>query len=178
MAADPKDARKGSSGVMIGVSVLLALAAGGAVYYFYGEAAKARERLIRSKEEYRTMVDRKHPVEEFLRQKKGRATAPVENTEDLMTFLDKKARESQIPSGIFNPSKNSDSTLTNWKEVSYTIMLQSPAKDSFLKKSALVDFLRKVETERRTTKVKSLQLSYSGYDFKSASITISQFQPK
>lgn len=177
MAADPKEVQKGGSGVMIGISILLVLAASGAVYYFHGEAAKARERLIRSKGDYKIMVDRRRLVEEYLRQKKGRATAPVENTEDLMTFLDKKARESQIPAGIFNPSKNADATLTNWKEISYSITLQSP-KDSLIKKIALVDFLRKVETERHTTKIKNLQLSYNGDDFKTASITISQFQPK
>ena len=41
-----------------------------------------------------------------------------------------------------------------------------------------IDFLRKVEAERKNTKVKTLQLVYAGDDFKTATITISQFTPK
>ena len=94
-----------------------------------------------------------------------------------MTFLDKKARESQIPSGSFNVTKNADMNLTTWKESSYTVLFQG-GKDTPVKKLPIVEFLRRVEAERRSVKVKSLQLAMSGDDFKSASITFSQFLPK
>src|SRR5262245_34528810 len=96
MAKETKGKEAGSTTV-IALSALLALAAAGGVYYCYDEAVKAEALLERSKEEYRKMAGWKKPVEEFLRKNKGK-TAP-ESTEDMMVFLDRKAREAQISSG-------------------------------------------------------------------------------
>jgi hypothetical protein len=175
MAKDAKEKESGST-VVIALSALMALGAAGVVYYCCDEAGRAAEHLTRAKDEYKKMAQWKRPVEEYLRSNKGRSAAPVDES-DLMTFLDKKARESQIPPGIFNLAKNADTTLAAWKESSYTVTLQS-SKETAVKKVPVVDFLRKVEAERRLTKVKSLQLSMNGDEFKSATFTFSQFQPK
>jgi len=168
----------GSSTVVIAISALLALGAAGVVYYFHDAAAKAEETLETAKGEYRKMADRmKKPVEEYLRSRKNRPDTK-ESSEDMMTFLDRKARESQIPPGIFNIAKNANAAIGAWNETSYTVTLQSGAKESPVKKIPVVDFLRRVETERRSAKTKSLQLAYAGDDFKSVVITFSQFQPK
>lgn len=176
MAKGPKE-KDGGSATAIVLSVLLALGAGGLVYYFHDEAEKAEGILTRSKDEYRKMAEEKRPVEEYLRQKRRSGPVEKESTEDLMTFLDKKARESQIPPTIFNISKTAGAPLANLVETSYTVTLQS-TKETGLRRAAVVDFLRKVELERRSTKVKALQLSFGGDDLKSATITFSQFMPK
>jgi len=170
-------AKEGSSTIVIAFSAILALGAAGVVYYFYEEARKSEDALARAKGEYKKMAEWKRPVEEYLRQQKGRPATQVESSEDLMTFLDKKSRESQIPPGMFSPSKNAGAPLAAWTETSYTVSLQS-TKETPIKKAPVVDFLRKVETERRTAKVKSLQLAFNGDDLKSATLTISQFTPK
>jgi hypothetical protein len=172
-----KEREKGNSTMVIAISAFLALGAAGGVYYCYDEARKSEDLLTRSKDEYRKMAQYKRPVEEYVRSNKGRPAAPVEITEDLVTFLDRKSRESQIPPGIFNIAKNADSTLANWKEGSYTVTLQG-SKEAPVKKMPVVDFLRRVEAERRSTKVKSLQLAFSGDEFRSVTLTLSQFLPK
>jgi hypothetical protein len=172
-----KERGQSNSTMVIAISALLALGAAGGVYFCYDEARKSEDLLTRSKDEYRKMAQYKRPVEEFVRSNKGRPVAAAETTEDLVTFLDRKSRESQIPPGIFNIAKNADSTLANWKEGSYTVTLQG-SKEAPVKKTPVVDFLRKVEAERRSTKLKSLQLAFSGDDFRSVTLTFSQFLPK
>lgn len=175
MAKDAKGTEGGST-IVIALSALLALGAAGGAYYCWDESERAAEKLVRAKDEYKKMAQWKRPIEDYLRINKGRTpVAPDES--DLMTFLDKKARESQIPPGIFNLAKNSPTMLTSWKEESYTVTLQS-SKETAVRKVPIVDFLRKVEAERRSTKVKALQLAMNGDEFKSATITFSQFQPK
>lgn len=175
--SDP-DRKEGSSTAVVVISILLALGAAGVVYYFQDASAKAEEALASAKDNYRRMADRmKKPVEEYLRGKKNRPAAAANNG-DMMSFLDRKAREAQIPPGLFNLAKNSNATIGNWIETSYTVTLQSPGKDNPVKRIPVVDFLKRVEQEDRSTKTKSLQLNYAGDDLRSAVITLSQFQPK
>jgi hypothetical protein len=173
MAKEAKE-KESSSTVVIALSALLALGAAGGVYYCYDEAAKAEAMLERSKDEYRKMGGWKKSVEEFIRKNKGKAAVP-ESNEDMMVFLDRKARESQIASGTITFSKTPPQSIGPWTETVYTATLSSKEP---VKKNPIVDFLRKVESERRSTKVRSLRLDYSGDDFKSAIITLSQFTPK
>jgi hypothetical protein len=175
MAKETKD-KNGGGGSMtvIALSALLALGAAGGVYYCYGEAEKAESDLNRAKGEYKKMAEWKKPVEDFLRKNKGKPAA-AETNEDMMVFLDRKARESQIATGSITFSKTPPINLSAWTETVYTATLTG--KDP-VKKNPIVDFLRKVESERRTTKVKTLQLQFSGDDFKNATITFSQFAPK
>ena len=176
MAAETKG-KESSSTMVIALSALLALGAAGGVYYFYDEAQKSESRLNRSKEEYKKMAERKKPVEEFLRQSKGRKATTVNSNEDMLVFLDKKSRESQIPAGAIPFTKNPSNNLTAWTETTYTGTFQG-GKDAGFKRLLVVDFLRRVETERRSTKVKALQLVFSGDDLKSGSLTFSEFTPK
>ncbi len=172
------DGKGGGSAILVGALALLTLGAGGAVYYYHDQASKAEERLQRGKDEYRKMVDRmKKPVEEYLRTKKGRPNAQ-DNQEDMMVFLDRKARQAQIPPQSFQPSKNTPQAVGTWKEESFTITLRGGGKESPIRRGPVVDFLRLVEMERRSAKTKNLQLQFAGDDFASATITISQFQPK
>jgi hypothetical protein len=170
MAKEAKE-KEGNSLVVIAISALLALGAAAGVYYCYDESVKAETTLERSKEEYKKMGAWKKPVEDYLRKNKGKQAAP-ESTEDMMVFLDRKAREAQIPLTF---SKTQPVNLAAWTETVYTGTMSS--KDP-VKKTSLVDFVRKVETERRSTKVKTLQLIYSGDDIKSGTLTFSQFTPK
>jgi len=176
MAADAKE-KPGSSSMVIILSALLALGAAGGVYYFYNEAGKAESNLNRAKDEYKKMAERKKPVEEFLRSRKGRSATTSTNNEDMLVFLDKKARESQIPPGSITFAKNPPNQLTAWTEVPFTATLQG-AKEAGVKRLPIVDFLRRVETERRSTKVKTLQFIFNGDEFKSAAVTFSEFTPK
>lgn len=171
MAKEAKE--KDGSMMVIALSAILALGAAYGVYYCYDESLKAEANLERSKEEYKKMGGWKKPVEEFLRKNKGKQ--PPESSEDMMVFLDRKAREAQIPSGSITFSKTPSNNLASWVETVYTATLTG--KDP-IKKAPIVDFARKVETERRLTKIRSLQLVLAGEDVKNATITISQFTPK
>jgi hypothetical protein len=178
MATDGKT-KDGSSAVVLAIAGALGLAALGLVYYFHEQAAQAEKTLLLAKDDYREMQQKmKKPVEEFVRQQKGRPVVKEEATGDLVTFLDRKAREAQIPPGSFIISRNASSVTGNWQESSFTVALQSDKKDVPIKRNPIVDFLAKVEKERRSTKSKSIQLTFAGDDLKSAIIGISQFQPK
>ncbi|RPH42559.1 MAG: hypothetical protein EHM91_09300 [Planctomycetota bacterium] len=172
-----KESKDSGSMVVIALSALLALGAAGGVWYCYGETAKAEALLVRSKGEYKKMAEQKRAVEEYKRVNKGKKEATVETNEDMMVFLDKKSREAQIPPTSITFSKNAPSQLATWVETSYTATLQGN-KDAPVKKNPIVDFLRRVEAERRATRVRSLQLVFNGDDLKSAMITFSQFTPK
>ncbi|MBI3855706.1 MAG: hypothetical protein HY293_08455 [Planctomycetes bacterium] len=169
--------KSGGSPIVVVLSALLALGAAGGVYYCYDEAQKSEAMLLRTKDEYKKMAEWKRPVEDYLRRNKGKTVAAQENTEDMMVFLDKKSREAQIPPGGITFSKNAPTQLAAWTETSFTAALTS-GKEAPVKKNPIVDFLRKVETERRSTKLRSLQLVFSGDDLKSAQLTFSQFTPK
>jgi hypothetical protein len=172
-----KEAKDSGSMMVIALSAVLALGAAGGVWYCYGETAKAEALLVRSKSEYRKMAEQKRAVEDYLRSSKDKKSAMGDNNEEMMVFLDKKSRESQIPPTSITFSKNAPSQLASWVENSYTATLQG-TKDAPVKKNPIVDFLRRVESERRATKVRSLQLVFAGDDLRSAMITFSQFTPK
>ena len=172
-----KEAKDSGSMMVIALSALLALGAAGGVWYCYGETAKAEALLVRSKGEYKRMAEQKRAVEDYLRNSKDKKSARADNNEEMMVFLDKKARESQIPPTSITFSKNAPNQLAQWVENSYTASLQG-TKEAPVKKNPIVDFLRRVESERRATKVRSLQLVFNGDDLKSAMITFSQFTPK
>ena len=176
MAAEAK-AKESNSTMVIVFSALLALGAAYGVYHFYDQAQKSESMLTRAKEEYKKMAERKKIVEDHLRQSKGKKATAVEKDEDMLVFLDKKARESQIPQGSIVFAKNPPVQLAAWTEIPFLATLQSN-KEAAVKRLPIVDFLRRVETERRSTKVKALQLVFNGEDLKSATITLSQFAPK
>src|SRR5205085_6338118 len=133
-------------------AALLALAAAGAVWYYRDLSLKSEQRLAQAKDEYRQMVERmKKPVEDYLRQRKGRPkTTPADEGGDLLTFLDRKAREAQIPPGSFTIAKNANTVVGPWQESSYTVTLQSEKKESPVKRSPVVEVLGRVERDRRS----------------------------
>jgi len=167
--------KDGGSAMAILLSALLALGAAAGVYYCYEEAQTAEAALARSKDEYKKMAGWKKAVEDFVRKNKGRQQPAVEANQDMMVYLDRKAREAQLPAGSITFSKAPSQGVGAWSETAYTATLttKEPAK-----RSPVVDFLRKVEMERKNTKVRNLRLDYNGDDFKSATITISEFTPK
>ncbi|HLY10549.1 MAG TPA: hypothetical protein VKW04_14695 [Planctomycetota bacterium] len=177
MGKDRKTTEGGSTTIIV-VAGLLGLGALGLVLYFQDQAAKAEKALLQAKDDYKEMQQRmRKPVEDFIRQ--GIRNVPKEeSTGDLLTFLDRKAREAQIPPGSFTIARNATAVTGAWQESSYTVTLQSDKKDSPVKRNPVVDFLGKVERERRSTKTKSIQLTFAGDDLKSAIIGFSQFQPK
>jgi hypothetical protein len=177
MAGDAKKNEGSSTGVIV-LAAVLALGAAGAVAWFQRQASASLELLRRSKDEYTQMAERmKKPFEEFKRvQKKNAGSA--QPGEDLLTFLDRKARQANIPAGLFNIARNTDSTTGPWKETSYTVTLRSASKENPVRKAPVVDLLRLVETEQRSVKTKNLQIAFAGDDFGSAVITFSQFQQK
>jgi hypothetical protein len=177
MMADGAKSGGGSSTAVIAIAALLALGAAGAVYWFHDQAQKAEENLLRAKDEYRQMSQQmKRPVEDYLRRIKGQP--PVkEDGGDLLTFLDRKARETGVPPGSLVISKNANATVGNWVESSYTATLQG-TKDAPVRKNPVVDFIGLVERQRRSTKTKSIQVTYAGEDFKQAIVTFAQFTPK
>jgi hypothetical protein len=171
--------KEGGSMTLLAFAGLLGLGAAGLVWYFQDQAAKAEKALLQAKDDYKEMQQRmKKPVEEYVRQKGRVAVQPKEDTGDLLTFLDRKAREAQLPPGSYTVAKNAGSVTGNWQESSYTVTIQGDKKDVPIKRNPVVDFLGKVERERRSSKTKSIQLTFSGDDLKSAIVGISQFQPK
>jgi len=176
--ADATQSGAGSSTTVIAIAALLAVGAAGGVYWFHDQAQKAEENLLRSKDEYRQMSQQmKKPVEEYVRRIKSQPATEKEDGGDLLTFLDRKAREAQVPPGSLVISKNANATVGNWVESSYTATMQG-TKDAPVKKNPVVEFIGLVERQRRSTKTKSIQVTYAGEDFRQAIITFAQFQPK
>lgn len=171
--------KDGGSATVLALAGVLALGALGLVFWFRDQADKADAQLQRSKDEYRQMQEKmKKVVEEYVRIRKGREDQPKEDSGDMLPFLDRKARDSGIPPGSFTVAKNANAVVGSWNETSYTVTFQGEKKDAPIKRAQVVDFLGRVEKERRSTKSKSLQLVFSGDDFRSAIISFSQFQAK
>jgi hypothetical protein len=164
-------------GAGVWIPLVLLLGAAGGAGWLYVEADRAEADLRRAKEDYASMAKWRRPVEEMLRSRKTR-TGMQESTEDLLTFIDRKARQAQIPSGLFTIARNPEQAAGSWKESSYTVTLRPPSKEAPISRDALVDLLRLVEAERRSVKAKNLQLSYAGSNLSSAVLTFSQFTPK
>ncbi len=177
--ADETKPGSGSSTMVIAVAGLLALGAAGGVYWFRDQAQKAEQNLLRAKDDYKEMIERmKKPVEDYVRKTKGQPPAPKEEAAgDMLTFLDRKARDTGVPPGSLVISKNSNATVGNWVESSYTATLQG-TKDAPIKRNPVVDFLSRVERDRKSAKTKSIQITFAGEDFKQAIVTFSQFTPK
>jgi hypothetical protein len=159
------------------VAGAIALAAGGAAIHFHLQASKAADELRRAKEDYASMTKWRRPVEEMLKAKKTR-TGMQESSEDLLTFLDRKARQAQIPQGLFTIAKNPELSTGSWKEASYTVTLRPASKEAPVSRDAVIDLLRLVETERRSVKSKNLQVTFAGPNLSSATLTFAQFSPK
>ena len=157
---------------------LLGLGAVGLVFYFKTQAEKAEQNLLRSKNEYIEMQRTKKVVEQYIRNNKGNKATAKEDVGDMLTYLDRKARDSSLAPGSFTVAKNATATVGNWLESSYTVTLQSEKKESPIKRGPVVDFLARVEKDRRSAKSKSIQLTFAGEDFKTAIIGFSQFMPK
>jgi hypothetical protein len=177
--ADETKPGSGSSMLAIAAAGVLALGAAGAVFWCQDQAQKAERALLQAKDEYRQMSEKmKKPVEEYGRRRKGQPAEIKEEPQgDMLTFLDRKAREVSVPPGSLVISKNANATIGNWVESSYTATLQG-TKDAPIRKGPVVDFLSRVERDRKSAKTKSIQITFAGEDFKQAIITFSQFQPK
>jgi hypothetical protein len=172
-----RPAAAGGSAAGFVLSGILALAAGGAAVWFSLEAAEAEAALARTKEDYASMAKWRRPVEEMLRSRKTRS-GMQESSEDLLTFLDRKARQAQIPAGLFSIARNQEQAIGSWRESSYTMTLRPASKEQPISREAVVDLLRLVESERRSVKSKNLQFAYHGNAFASAVLTFAQYSPK
>lgn len=174
MAAAKAD--EGRSSVVVGLSILVISALGGLVWYFREEAGRAGRELERAKSEYREMVRLKKPVEEYVKNRSRRPGADaVKAGEDLVTFLSRKATQAQIPANLFSIAKNPDLTSGQWKESSFTVTLRG-TKENPVARGPVVDFIRLVEQERPSMKVKNMNLAFAGDPFQSAALTFSSFE--
>ncbi len=164
------------STVVVGICILLISGLGGLVWYLRGEAEKAGGELERAKAEYREMVRQKKAVEDHLRLQKAGRTADLRPGEDLVTFLSRKAAQAQLPANLFSIAKNPDLTSGGWKESSFTVTLRG-TKENPVPRGPIVDFIRLVEQERPSIKVKNLNLAFAGDPFSAATLTFSTFEP-
>ncbi len=156
-------------------SAILAAGLAGLLLYLNGAAAKAAEQLERSKKEYSEMRDWRRKIEEVLR-KNPRAGKTIESPDDLLAFLSAKARQAQIPLGSMTLSRNPDQKTGSWKEISYTISLRAPAKETPIQRNPVVDFVGMVENERPAIKSKSINFAFTGDNFASVMLTFSTFR--
>lgn len=161
----------GGAGALAAVTLLLGAGLIGLIIWLHGETNREESALERSKGEYREMVDRMKPaVAAFL---KGEPGKPASG-EDLLTYLSRKATQAKIPSNIFRIQRNQELKTGGWIERSYTVNLQG-TKDAPVTRDAVVDFVRLVETERPSVRVKNLSLAFAGPELGSAALTFSAF---
>lgn len=171
MAEEPKEGRTGLWFAVLGI--LCAAAAGGAVW-LSAEAAAGEEALERAKLDYRDMVKWRPAVEDYRKKQGGAGGRPSEG--DTMTFLSRKATASKIPPNLFSVQRNPPLKTGGWSEESFTVTLRGN-KEEPVRRDAVVDFIRLVETERPSVKVKNLQLAFAGDPLATAVITFSTFEP-
>jgi hypothetical protein len=173
-------ARSGGSAnrtlLFMGLSAVVAAGLTGEVLWLKAGAKDAQEGLEGSKEKYRQMVEMKTKVEDFKQRYGPSPPRPTQGTEDLLGFLNAKARAAGIPMNLFTPSPSQPVKLQGWKEVSCTVTLSGASKESPILRKAIVDFLAFVEEERPSIKSKNLTLEFTGDHFTSATITFSSFQ--
>lgn len=161
----------GGAGALVAITGLLGAGLIGLIVWLHGETSREEAALDRSKREYREMVDRMKPaVGPYLAKKPG-AAAP---NEDLLTFLSRKAAQAKIPASIFRIQRNQELKSGGWREQSYTVNLQG-VKDAPVSRTAVADFVKLVETDRPSVRVKNLSLAFAGDDLGSASLTFSAF---
>lgn len=161
----------GGAGALVAITTLLGAGLIGLIVWLSGETSREEAALDRAKREYREMVDRMKPaVAPYLAKKPG---AAVPN-EDLLTFLSRKATQAKIPASIFRIQRNQELKSGGWREQSYTVNLQG-AKDAPVSRAAVADFVKLVETDRPSVRVKNLSLAFAGDDLGSASLTFSAF---
>jgi hypothetical protein len=169
--AAPK-ATSGGAGALAAISAILAAGLIALTFWLHGDTAREEERLDRSKRDYREMVDRMKPaVTEYLKHAKPGAGGA---SEDLLTFLSRKATQAGIPAGIFRIQRNQELKTGLWREQSYTVNLQG-AKDAPVSRDAVAAFVRLVETERPAVRVKNLSLVFAADSLGSAALTFSVF---
>jgi hypothetical protein len=168
---------EGKSSVVVGLSILVISGLAALVWYFRDEAETAGRELERNKQEYRDMVRMKKPIEDYLKNRSRKAGADPGSKpgEDLVTFLSRKATQAQIPANLFSIAKNPDLTSGGWKESSFTVTLRA-TKDNPVARGPVVDFIRLVEQERPSLKVKNMNLVFAGDPLQSAALTFSSFE--
>lgn len=167
-------ASKGGSGggALAIISALAGVGLLGAIVWLHGEASREEEAFERAHRDYREMVDRmKLPVAAYL---KGRKGVNPGASEDLFTFLSRKATTAQIPPSIFRLQRNQELKTGGWVERSYTVNLQG-TKEAPVSRDAVVNFVRLVETERPSVRVKNLSLTFGSGELGSAALTFSAF---
>jgi len=162
----------GGGGALAAISALVGAGLLGGIVWLHGEAAREEDAFERSKRDYREMVDRmKAPVAAHLKGRKGQTPG---SSEDLLTFLSRKATSAQIPPQIFRIQRNQELKTGGWVERSYTVNLQG-TKETPVSRDAVVNFVRLVETERPAVRVKNLSLTFGGSELGSAALTFSAF---
>lgn len=169
-AAEPKESRTGLWFALLGI---LCAGAAGAAVWLSAEAATEAEALERAKLDYRDMVKWRPAVEE-LRKKQGGGSRQADG--DTLTFLSRKATAAQIPSKLFSVQRNPPLKTGGWSEESFTVTLRG-TKEEPVARDAVVNFIRLVEAERPSVKVKNLQLSFAGDPLSTAVISFSTFEP-
>lgn len=172
--AAPK-ATSGGAGALIAITALLGAGLVGVIVWLHGEAGREEETLDGAKRKYREMVDRMKPAVAAYLKKQGGAKPTPGGNEDLLIFLSRKATEASIPSAIFRVQRNQELKMGGWREQSYTINLQG-AKDAPVSRDAVVNFVRLVETQRPSVRVKNLSLVFGGADLASAGVTFASFE--
>ncbi len=175
-AKGAKDAKEGSSKVLLWIVLLLGVGISAGAFFLYKGAEKARAALEDAKREYQEMQSLKKIV---ARAKPTGARPPgaKESAEDILPFLERKRAAAGIPQNLFNVARNNPQKQGSWTETSYTVTLR-PTKEAPLPRAAVADFLGAVETERPSIKSKNLNLTFapSSPDLASVSVTFSQFQ--
>jgi hypothetical protein len=172
MAPDAKG-DSGGSPIAFLITAFLVLGLLGLVYHLYNDAEQALRDLERSKGDYREMVKMEAPIVEWIR-RRSKLPSAKDSSEDILSYLDKKRAQAQIPQSLFGTQKNAEIKWSGWKESSYTITLRG-TKESPVQRTWVVDFLGQVETDRPAVKSKSLTLAFAGDNFSSVSVTFATF---
>ena len=170
MAEEQKESRTGLWFAVLGI---LCAGTAGAAAWLSAEAAAGAEALDRAKTEYADMVKWRPSVEAF---RHKRSDGGRSSDGDTLTFLSRKAAQAKIPSNLFSIQRNPPLKSGGWQEESFTVTLRG-TKEAPVDRSAVVDFIRLVETERPAIKVKNLQLAFSGDPLATAVVTFSTFEP-
>jgi len=168
-----EEAKEGRTGLWFALLGILCAAAAGAALWLSTEAAAGAEALDRAKRDYAEMVRWRPAVEDYRKKQTG-TRGPSDG--DTLTFLSRKASGAEIPSSLLSIQRNPPLKTGGWSEESFTVTLRG-TKENPVKRDAVVNFIRLVEAERPSIRVKNLQLAFAGDPLSTAVLTFSTFEP-
>lgn len=159
---------------LLAIAAVIAVAAGGAAWYFHTRYEAAKEALDRALADYNEIVKvapeilRLLKIEQDLKKTEGSQSDPA-------TFLGGAFTKRGFPADRFTVARERESTMPGWKETPYKVDF-TRKRDDLLERARFIDTLAAIEKERPDLKTKNLRVVFDENSVTDATIVFSRFE--